>query len=888
MDLLPAHTRSILEEVRERAKKQNRREKDATCVRFNRNQLKSSQLVYTCIAQLFGRPKSLPSKLHHPRVFARRWRQCTSFNAAAYWAAVSLLDGSKIAPLYDYIRAWGLEAEAEFLQLPPAPRKECRRMGKLSRTKARMLAADIVSTGKRAWEGAETPSTEDLDKASEEAYDRWYKPRTLDEIGRDFSELERYTHRLLSRADRKERKSSLPTSPADANREDTPMVLVDPTQLLREVSFNKSLKPCSTTSLDSLTTSIRNEDNQVPLPSKTDKQMDVLPSDPLEAYKVAERMMLGTASLRDSHDPAYQKWKGDMSMLRAHTMLYKAKHHKRRAASAISRNWNGPLDWQGTRAQLMLTGNDNDNTELALQFAEERTRNREDKRVSHHLIRDEIQRNEELRLPWGETLKAYIPHIKTLPFVEPGSKIRVASVHPTHMTHVSRALVPDVLKRLCKVPACHAILTGKDPKIRPHKDTKQLYSADLSKATDNFLHGAAQAVVRGMSSACSWNRKQSECAQKLVGAMYHPEKGWTKRGIHMGLGLSWTVLSVLNLWSANPDAQSVLEDRSFAVCGDDLAAGWTPEQRDSYKRRMAFVGGEMNDKKSYIGKRGVFCEATSRTKRGWVIFKLPIQLRILTMQRANHKFGNALRRSRGCPTDSPTDMSDSWALAYTQSCNAPTGLKSLFGLYRGRCPFNEKQLKMLSGKGAYSPSRLWYEEQNHKPTPRVKTDQFTRVYQARLASSIAKVNQLPTTSKGVPKEDVRVALTIATRVTIQRDGKVKTEMSQAGTRRLKKWADGLSRQKAELLLPWLNDRLLKRNGPVRSLTSIPKPRSKRWKRVWRSLHKWKPAEFISPDDALDALAGHHLPAMYSLKTLEECEGLCESRWSKLISVPEAE
>jgi hypothetical protein len=79
----------------------------------------------------------------------------------------------------------------------------------------------------------------------------------------------------------------------------------------------------------------------------------------------------------------------------------------------------------------------------------------------------------------------------------------------------------------------------------------------------------------------------------------------TKRGIHMGLGPSWIVLSLLNIAAGMYASDDI---GSFRVCGDDLIAIWTPTEVDKYEWFLTQLGMRINTSKSFYGEQGVFCE----------------------------------------------------------------------------------------------------------------------------------------------------------------------------------------------------------------------------------------------------------------------------------------
>jgi hypothetical protein len=85
----------------------------------------------------------------------------------------------------------------------------------------------------------------------------------------------------------------------------------------------------------------------------------------------------------------------------------------------------------------------------------------------------------------------------------------------------------------------------------------------------------------------------------------------TTRGIHMGQGPSWVILSLINVSVA---LSAGAPRGSFAVCGDDLVGFWDEPTIQRYTDTLEMLGMPVNRSKSFKGQRGVFCEMMMRTK----------------------------------------------------------------------------------------------------------------------------------------------------------------------------------------------------------------------------------------------------------------------------------
>jgi len=140
------------------------------------------------------------------------------------------------------------------------------------------------------------------------------------------------------------------------------------------------------------------------------------------------------------------------------------------------------------------------------------------------------------------------------------------------------------------------------------------YSADLTAATEYISHEDARTIMNAIAEALGWDEGKRDASLVLLGPqlLWEPNKDWTKtkQGVLLGLGISWTILSILNAFNADP---SDLKDTSFKVCGDDLLAHWDTERINQYQKRSDNAGLVINKGKSFISQQaGVFCERMER------------------------------------------------------------------------------------------------------------------------------------------------------------------------------------------------------------------------------------------------------------------------------------
>jgi hypothetical protein len=193
-------------------------------------------------------------------------------------------------------------------------------------------------------------------------------------------------------------------------------------------------------------------------------------------------------------------------------------------------------------------------------------------------------------------------------------KVRVATVHEATATHFGRALSHETVSYLARHPWFAPGLTGEAVKLLParrHVGPLRVYSADLSAATEKISQDRAQAIARGIAGALNWSKDKTVAAQSLLGpqTFTHPDFPGpikTTNSILLGLGFTWTILSVLNAYNAY---DGDFKDRSFTVCGDDLAGYWDEVRILAYQNQTTHAGLELNIAKSFRALNGgVFCE----------------------------------------------------------------------------------------------------------------------------------------------------------------------------------------------------------------------------------------------------------------------------------------
>jgi len=200
-----------------------------------------------------------------------------------------------------------------------------------------------------------------------------------------------------------------------------------------------------------------------------------------------------------------------------------------------------------------------------------------------------------------------LPSLEPCPIAELGGKVRVVTLHSIEEVLLARNVTARWLGQLRNVVTTRDILRGRTIRLKA-MEQGELYSADLSAATDYIPHEVAQHVARKLYEKCG-----APCTLEALLAMLGPHRlpdgRPTCRGIHMGLGPTWVILSLLNGFAAWHAGAHKDDHR---ICGDDLIAIWTESRARRYATTLERLGLVVNHSKSFHTEAGVFCERLVR------------------------------------------------------------------------------------------------------------------------------------------------------------------------------------------------------------------------------------------------------------------------------------
>nr|QYV43040.1 MAG: RNA-dependent RNA polymerase [Narnaviridae sp.] len=197
-------------------------------------------------------------------------------------------------------------------------------------------------------------------------------------------------------------------------------------------------------------------------------------------------------------------------------------------------------------------------------------------------------------------------------------KARAVTLHPADEVLSARTLTA---KWMPKISRCHDMQNalGRPTDLKSRDRSAKIFSLDLSKATDRTHHDVAKYFAhRWIEKIKSPNPDEDK---RLVDRLFSPKsiieiddtRTATTCGVHMGLGPTWVILCLMNMYAA---WRAKLSPYSRQICGDDMAVLANAQQRDKIKSALEDeLLLKVNEKKSFFGPRGVFCETFGKLEK---------------------------------------------------------------------------------------------------------------------------------------------------------------------------------------------------------------------------------------------------------------------------------
>ncbi|APG77101.1 RNA-dependent RNA polymerase [Wuhan insect virus 18] len=224
---------------------------------------------------------------------------------------------------------------------------------------------------------------------------------------------------------------------------------------------------------------------------------------------------------------------------------------------------------------------------------------------------------------------------------ERGFKARVVTVPDLPESILGSALRCYLLPALRRTPECADVLSGKEElaamriaSSRRPIEGDWIVSSDLTAASDTLSFELLQALVDGLEESGTLPPWAIRALKVLVGPqeLVYPDGSVlvTRRGTLMGLGHTWSILSLSHLFwldwahrSVDPRVADVVR-RTAAVCGDDLVVRAPLKWVQSYHQIAEASGARFSTGKHFVAKRRyVFLERIWSLKSSLQRVRLP-------------------------------------------------------------------------------------------------------------------------------------------------------------------------------------------------------------------------------------------------------------------------
>jgi hypothetical protein len=207
------------------------------------------------------------------------------------------------------------------------------------------------------------------------------------------------------------------------------------------------------------------------------------------------------------------------------------------------------------------------------------------------------------------------PEHRVCTIPERGWKRRIVSAPPEEASLAGGALNSKLLAALKKEPRCRRFLEGNrrlavEEAARGHTSGFRVVSTDLTAATDALPHDLVKAVVDGLVEG--WKGlpdEVAECLYALTGpqVLHYPDGRVVDsvRGVLMGLGPSWPLMSIIHLFWVDYSASGLSKEAvraghfNTAIGGDDLVGFWPPELLKAYRSTVTRCGGSFSKGKDF-------------------------------------------------------------------------------------------------------------------------------------------------------------------------------------------------------------------------------------------------------------------------------------------------
>jgi hypothetical protein len=244
------------------------------------------------------------------------------------------------------------------------------------------------------------------------------------------------------------------------------------------------------------------------------------------------------------------------------------------------------------------------------------------------------------RVEWSQAS----PDGKEIPWMiptavpKPGGGSRIVSVCNASLVNVLQPINELLLRIVEKVPECMSNLMGTDPAkalrvLNIGSEECIFYSADLTAASDHIPHSVARVVVDAILRSLGVDQSDplSKWFKLAIGPFRIVRRTGpascvrtkivttnlvTQRGLLMGLGITWPILNLLNVYCSRRSRGQEMVQKDTLIAGDDLLGFWKRKRISRYERHLKALDLRLNKGKTLCSSRvGIFTENLIQVSR---------------------------------------------------------------------------------------------------------------------------------------------------------------------------------------------------------------------------------------------------------------------------------
>jgi hypothetical protein len=230
-----------------------------------------------------------------------------------------------------------------------------------------------------------------------------------------------------------------------------------------------------------------------------------------------------------------------------------------------------------------------------------------------------------------------IPRVRLNIIPETGGRYRVAGAGQAGLVALLHPLSAQVSGMLKNYGPLKAIFRGNPEgvlkRLQNVPNRQNIYSTDMSQATDLINQHASRIVIEELSSKLNWTTIQRQAALDSVGPVALVYEGEelcsTTSGTQLGLPLSFCILCILNAFALK--GLSKRNRQTSSLFGDDSIITAPPNEWSNYVSRLESLGMRINLRKTHTSRVGaIFC--------GTIYRRIGTKFQILTKTKLSNLF----------------------------------------------------------------------------------------------------------------------------------------------------------------------------------------------------------------------------------------------------------